>query len=771
MLVLSGMTFAQPTEASENVVTRGDFIRALVGAMDTKLGDGSSISFEDVNKDLAPYVEKAFKLNLVKGKTAEQFAPDEKLNREQAFVIALRGLGTDKVYAASIIERFKDQHLISKSLKPEFINAVGTGLIKGYSDGTIKPQKLITQTEMKRIIERFLSEYSPSEANTTVALRILGTTDLHTNLANYDYYQDKPSNSLGFAKTATLIKEAREENPNSLLFDNGDLIQGTPLGSFKVSVEPLAEGEVHPVFKAMGLLDYDAATLGNHEFNYGLPYLERVLEGAPFPYVNANVLDADTGENYFTPYIMLDKKVIDSNGEEQSVKVGVTGVVTPQIMQWDKAHLEGKVTTYDAAHAVEKIIPEMKKQGADVIVVIAHSGMGDETHDVGEADVTYQITELDGVNAVITGHNHAVFPGDFGDLENVDMEQGTVNGVPVVMPGKFGSHLGVIDLKLAEENANWTVVDGKAAVREISKDDSDVDEAVMEAIKAEHEGTISYVRQPVGETTADIHSYFSQVQDDPSIQIVTNAQKWYVENQLKGTEDEALPVLSAGAPFKAGTRDDPEYYSYIPKGELAIKNVADLYVYDNTIATLKLTGADVKEWLEMSAGQFNQIDSDKTAEQSLINTNYRSYNFDVIDGVTYEIDVTQPAKYDTNGNTVNENAERIKNLSYDGQPIDEEQVFIVATNNYRASGNFPGVRNAIATELYQDENRQAIIDYILDLKTIDPSADGNWVLSPLPEGANVFFESSMNGADLIPADSSIQYVGEGAGGFGKYTLK
>ena len=238
------------------------------------------------------------------------------------------------------------------------------------------------------------------------------------------------------------------------------------------------------------------------------------------------------------------------------------------------------------------------------------------------------------------------------------------------------------------------MVDGQGAVREIAKDDSDVDQEVMEAIKAEHEGTISYVRQPVGESTADIHSYFSQVQDDPSIQIVTNAQKWYVENQLKGTEDEDLPVLSAGAPFKAGTRDDPEYYSYIPKGELAIKNVADLYVFDNTISTLKLTGADVKEWLEMSAGQFNQIDPAITTEQSLINTNYRSYNFDVIDGVTYEIDVTQPAKYDTNGNTVNESAERITNLSYDGKPIDENQVFIVATNNYRASGNFPGVRNA-----------------------------------------------------------------------------
>lgn len=160
----------------------------------------------------------------------------------------------------------------------------------------------------------------------------------------------------------------------------------------------------------------------------------------------------------------------------------------------------------------------------------------------------------------------------------------------------------------------------------------------------------------------------------------------YVKGKIKGTQYENLPVLSAGAPFKAGTRSDPDYYTYIPKGELAIKNVADLYLYDNTVAMLKLTGADVKEWLEMSAGQFHQIDVNKAGEQQLINTDFRSYNYDVIDGVTYEIDVTQPAKYDTSGNVVNEEASRIVNLQYNGKPIDLKQEFVVATNNYRASG-------------------------------------------------------------------------------------
>ena len=414
----------------------------------------------------------------------------------------------------------------------------------------------------------------------------------------------------------------------------------------------------------------------------------------------------------------------------------------------------------------------MKKEGADVVIVLSHSGMGDATHEIGEEDVSYLLTKVADVDAVITGHAHQVFPGTVdASLTNVDEEKGTMNNVPVVMPGKYGSHLGVIDLELEKDGTTWDVKQGTGAVREIAKDDTDVDAELVEVAKEAHEGTIEYVREAVGTTTADIHSYFAQVQDDPSIQIVTIAQKAYVEQKIKGTANEGLPVLSAGAPFKAGTRNDPEYYTFVPKGELAIKNVADLYLYDNTVALLKVTGTDVKEWLEMSAGQFNQIDPSKTEEQQLINPDYRSYNYDVIDGVTYEIDVTQPAKYDASGNLINENASRIVNLQYDGKPIDDKQQFIVATNNYRANGTFPGVRNATQIEVYPDENRQTIIDYILAQKTINPSADNNWTFAPFPTGVKVMFESSKNAVQVLSDDSRIEYVGEGSDGFGKYTFK
>lgn len=611
-----------------------------------------------------------------------------------------------------------------------------------------------------------------SGSKDAVSLRILGTSDIHTNIVNYDYYKDTESNSLGLAKTATLIKTARTENSNSLLFDNGDAIQGTPLGSYKQAIDKLVDGEEHPSVTAMELLGYDGATFGNHEFNYGLDYLDEVMDDANFPYVNANVQDATTGKLLYKPYVLIDQEVVDAEGDKSTIKVGVTGIVPPQILKWDKSHLEGKVKVQDSVQAVEAVIPQMKKAGADVVVVLSHSGLGDTKHEVGEEDVTYLLTKVEGVDAIITGHAHQVFPGKVdASLTNVNIDKGTINGVPVVMPGKFGSHLGVIDLTLEKKGNEWAVTNSKAEVRTIAKDATDVDKTIVNAVKEAHEGTIKYVRQAVGTTTADIHSYFSQVQDDPSIQIVTNAQTEYVKAKLKGTENEKLPVLSAGAPFKAGTRSDPEYYTYVPKGELAIKNVADLYLYDNTVAIVKVTGADVKEWLEMSAGQFNQIDATKTGDQQLINTDFRSYNYDVIDGVTYEIDVTKPAKYDADGNLVNDKSSRITNLQFDGKPIDLKQEFIVATNNYRANGTFPGVRNATAIEIYPDENRQTIIDYILAEKTIDPSADGNWKFAALPANATIVFESSKQAEKVIPADGNIKYVGEGTDGFGKYSIK
>ncbi|MEW4307915.1 bifunctional 2',3'-cyclic-nucleotide 2'-phosphodiesterase/3'-nucleotidase [Rossellomorea marisflavi] len=623
--------------------------------------------------------------------------------------------------------------------------------------------------------------HSAKAAETDIVnLRILETTDIHVNLANYDYYQDAETDKYGLVKTASLIKQARTEAKNSLLFDNGDLIQGNPLGDYVAKIDPLQPGETHPVYKAMNLLDYDAGNIGNHEFNYGLDFLKTSLSGSNFPYVNANVyVDDGTGEkNYFKPYEILDREVVDEDGETHSIKVGVIGFVPPQIMQWDKANLEGKVVTKDIVETANHFIPKMKADGADIIVAIPHSGIGTVTSEGMEENATYDLSKVDGIDAILFGHSHGTFPSAAYDgIEGVDTANGTINGTPAVMPGYWGSHLGLVDLELQHADGKWTVLNGKSSTRGIADKDGKPlvarDEEVYKAIEDDHQHTIDWVRSAVGETTAPITSYFSQVKDDPSIQIVTNAQKWYVEKYIQGTEYENIPVLSAGAPFKAGTRGDPTYYTDIPKGELAIKNVADLYLYPNTLQAVLIKGSDVKEWLEMSAGQFNQIDPKKRGEQSLINQEFRSYNYDVIDGVTYEIDVTKPAKYDTDGNVINPKSQRIKNLKFNGKKIDPKQSFLVATNNYRASGggHFPGIDGTNIAIQAPDENRNVVIDYIMEQGSINPEADGNWSFSPIKGPATVTFESSPKAKEYIKDSRTFKYIETKEDGFAKYTIK
>ncbi len=598
----------------------------------------------------------------------------------------------------------------------------------------------------------------------SVDVRILATTDLHTNLVNYDYYQDKPVETLGLAKTAVLIEDAKAENPNVILVDNGDTIQGTPLGNYKSLIDPIEEGEQHPMYTALDTLGFDAGTLGNHEFNYGLDYLRKVISTAGMPLLNANVLDPTTKDFLYQPYTIIDKTFTDTTGKAVSLKVGITGIVPPQILNWDKAYLEGKVIVRDAVEAVRDIVPVIRENGADIVLVLSHSGIGDDQYEVGEENVGYQIASLSGVDAVITGHSHAEFPGTaekpsfYAKYTGVDDTNGKINGTPVTMAGKYGDHLGVIDLNLTYTDGKWATTSSKAAIRKIDTKSSVADSRIIDLAKEAHTETINYVRQQVGETTAPINSFFALVQDDPSVQIVNNAQIWYAKQQLAGTPEANLPILSAAAPFKAGTRGDATAYTDIPAGPIAIKNVADLYLYDNVAAILKVNGAQLKEWLEMSAGQFNQVDPNSTEPQNLINTDYRTYNFDVIDGVTYQYDITQPNKYDRSGKVVNETASRVRNLQYNGQAVTDEQEFIVVTNNYRANGTFPGVKDASVNYLLNLENRQAIINYIIAEKVINPTADNNWTFTDSIKGLDLRFLTADRAKDLVANQEGLVYL-------------
>lgn len=607
---------------------------------------------------------------------------------------------------------------------------------------------------------------APTDTNEVINLRIVETTDIHTNLMDYDYYKDKPSQQIGLARTATLVKEAREEVKNSVLVDNGDLLQGSPMGDYMAD-KGLEAGEVHPAYKAMNQLDYDAGNIGNHEFNYGLDFLAESINDANFPYINANVYDAETKEHYFKPYIIKAHTFKDTAGVEHEIKVGYIGFVPPQIMVWDKKNLEGKVFARDIKETAEELIPQMKKEGANIIVAIPHSGVSTNPYKQGEENSTYYLSEVEGIDAIAFGHSHAVFPGKgFDNLQGIDNENGTINGVAAVMPGRWGSHVGVMDLTLKQKDGTWSVASGESEARPIfdkenNKSLAAADEGILKALENDHKGTRDFVNQPIGQADDVMYSFLALVQDDPTIQIVNLAQKDYVERFIQGDPDlDGTPVLSAAAPFKAGGRgNDPTNFTEVESGQLTFRNAADLYLYPNTLVAMKVTGKEVKEWLECSAGQFKQIDINSTAPQQLINWDgFRTYNFDVIDGVNYQIDITQAAKYDGDCNVINDGSERIVGLTYQDKPIDAKQDFLIVTNNYRAYSNkFPGTGTDFIAFDSPDENRTVVANYITRVSKeegqVQPSADNNWSFAPIANGEklDIRFETS-------PSEKAAQFI-------------
>lgn len=631
-----------------------------------------------------------------------------------------------------------------------------------------------------------LHPYSVNAQSGQAHLRLMETTDLHVHVYPYDYYSDREVDTVGLARTAAHIERIRSESTNSLLLDNGDFLQGNPMGDYIAYERGMREGDMHPVITALNTMGFDASTLGNHEFNYGLDFLMKSLAGAEFPVVSANVLlekgeTAREDRTLLPPYAILERSLVDGAGQAFPIKVGIIGFVPPQIMNWDRKHLEGNVQVRDIVEAAQHLVPQMREEGADIIIALSHSGIGGQAHEDMMENASVPLARIDGIDGLMTGHSHLVFPSpDYEGVAGTDLAAGTIEGKPAVMGGFWGSHLGVIDLLLERDGNAWRVVTTESTTRPIYKRGEDrsitalveSDPKVLASVRDVHEETLAYVRRAVGKTSAPLYSYFALVADDPSVQIVSNAQIWYIAQMMHGTVHEGLPILSAAAPFKAGGRGGPDYYTDVPAGDVAIKNVADLYLYPNTVRAVRITGAQVKDWLERSAGMFNQIEPGST-DATLLNPEFPSYNFDVIDGVEYQIDLSQPRKFDRDGNVVNPGANRIVNLTFDGAPVDPAQEFIVATNNYRASGGgtFPGADGSTIIFEGPDTNRDVIVRYIVEQGTIQPTADGNWRFAPMP-GTTVLFDSGPAAARYIDdvEGVTIEETDQDADGFARFRI-
>jgi 2',3'-cyclic-nucleotide 2'-phosphodiesterase/3'-nucleotidase len=630
-----------------------------------------------------------------------------------------------------------------------------------------------------------LHPFSVRAMSNQAHLRIMETTDLHVHVHPYDYYGDRPTDTVGLSRVATIIQNIRAEAKNSILLDNGDFLQGNPMGDYIAYERGMKEGDMHPIITAMNTLGFDGSTLGNHEFNYGLDFLMKALAGADFPVVSANVVKTagatpreDT--TLVPPYVILDREITDGGGNTHPIRIGLIGFVPPQIMTWDRRHLEGNVTARDILESARAYVPELREQGADIVIALSHSGIGAaEAEDMME-NASIPLAGVDGIDVILTGHSHLVFPSStYDSLPGLDTAKGTIMGKPGVMAGFWGSHMGLVDLMLERDGDGWRVLNHQSEARPISQRNEDRSvtalvqdyQPVIEATQKDHEETLAYVRRAVGKTAAPLHSYFALVADDPSVQIVSNAQTWYIAQMMQGTPHEGLPILSAAAPFKAGGRGGPEYYTDVPVGDVAIKNVADLYLYPNTVRAVRVTGAQVKDWLERSAGMFNQVEPGST-DAPLLNPNFPSYNFDVIDGVNYQIDLSQPSKFDRDGAVINPDANRIVNLTYQGAPIDPAAEFIIATNNYRAGGggSFPGTGDTIVFE-GPDTNRDVIVRYIVEQGTIDPKADFNWRFAPLA-GTSVIFETGPAGAKYAGSlnGMTLEEAGTNADGFALFRM-
>jgi 2',3'-cyclic-nucleotide 2'-phosphodiesterase/3'-nucleotidase len=626
--------------------------------------------------------------------------------------------------------------------------------------------------------------YSQAGAG-TIQLRILETSDIHVHVHSYDYYRDQADETIGLARVASLIDKARGEARNSLLFENGDFLQGNPMGDLVAFERGFKAGDAHPVMKAFNQLKFDAGTLGNHEFNYGLDFLAKALATAEYPLVLANVAKGQLAgtprgdDTLLRPYVLLDRDMVDEAGVTHRLKVGVIGFTPPQIMQWDQAHLRGKLDTRDIVASARAWVPEMRERGADIVVALAHTGFAGGNPQGMDENAAAYLAGVPGIDVILTGHSHLVFPGpNYKDRPGLDIEKGTVNGIPTVMPGFWGSHLGQIDLTLRKDGSSFRVVGHRSAALPIFRRDqgkvvplAEPKVAMLQSTQADHEATLEYVRRPVGKTARAMDTYFALVADSAALQTISDAQIWYARGLLKDTPLAALPLLSAVAPFKAGGRGGVEFYTQVAEGQVALKNVADLYIYPNTLKAVKVTGRQLKDWLERSAGIFNQIKASDD-EQPLINPAFPAFNFDMIDGVTYRIDVSQPSRFDGQGKLVSADASRIIDLAHQGKPVQPTDEFVVVTNNYRASGggNFPGNDGTTIILDAPDATRDVIIKFFQQTGTLDPKADGNWRLAPVSGARNVTFESNPRARELTGSVRGVSFAGDAPNGFAKYRI-
>ena len=570
---------------------------------------------------------------------------------------------------------------------------------------------------------------SPTPSGDSFDLTVMATTDVHGHAYNWDYFRDQPYpqgrvRKLGMARAATIIENARKSKPKGsvLVVDNGDAIQGTPLTYVAAKRPQLLQGRTHPMAEAFNDVGYDAQALGNHEFNYGLDVLRSYGAQLKAPLLGANVVKAGTETPAFTPYTLIDRTI---GGKR--VKIGVVGLVTPGVRVWDRAVVDGKLEFRDPVVTAQKYVPQMKARGADVVVALVHSGLDAEGVAWNPALLQENVagsvaSKVNDVDVVVGGHSHVDIPSKVFRAPDGDP-------VLFTQPTYWAQSVSQVTLPLkANENGrgykvSWPRTDSQiGALAQAKYADQVADSQTFAAnkkLKADHEATVAYVNTVVAQSKERLTSATSHYEDTPILDFVGYVMADNVRRGLKGTKYEGLPVVAQTSPFSRT--------AVFPKGNVTIKDIAGLYVFDNTLGGVLVTGRELKDYLEHSARYFVQVPEGSTFDPSKVNAKYDGatrgipdYNYDALTGLRYRIDVSKPV------------GSRIVGLSYpDGRPLGDGDKLILAVNNYRQNGGggFPHMGgNARVVYDEQQEIRQLLIDYAQSAKTIDPAVffERNW---------------------------------------------
>jgi 2',3'-cyclic-nucleotide 2'-phosphodiesterase/3'-nucleotidase len=559
-------------------------------------------------------------------------------------------------------------------------------------------------------------------AGRSVTITVMGTSDIHSNAVNWDYYKDaeysdSAGNVVGLARVSSLVKQIRADRgrERTLLFDAGDTIQGTPLAFYYATVEPITTtGRIHPIALQMNAIGYDAVALGNHEFNYGLPLLDKWISQMDAAVLAANAVHAGTDRPAFRPYIIKEMNVPGY----PPIRVGLLGLTNPGVAIWDKTNVSGKLDFLDLVETAKKWVPAIRAQGADVVVVSAHagdSGLSSYTGDIPVENASAMVAQqVPGIDAILFGHAHRDVAERFVTNE--------ITGDTVVMsePKCWGQRLSVFDLTLTLDRGHWQVAAKSATT--VNTNTVEDDPKLVAVVKKQHDAVVAYVNQNVATSTEAMSAAESCWKDTAILDYIHLVQTAKVKEAIAGTAYASLPVLSIAAPFNRAAT--------FPAGQVTIKDIAGLYIYDNTLLGSILTGAQIKAYLEYSADYFKQVAADAPVDPaSWTNAGNRpDYNFDQLSGITYDIDISQPER------------SRIRGLAYDGTAVTDDQQFVVAVNNYRQSGGggFPYIDTAPVVYNAQIAIREAIVAYASAAKTIDPSTFHveNWKL--VRNGVSVF---------------------------------